>query len=573
MGSRHLAQDRYRVPLSSLWPMPPKRAWEEPLREWEIPPPAARSDVDDDDSDRDSFFSADSDVGEEEEVNIYLEGEAAGDAFVDFCLEQLYTGRISAKTLSILCWWADRAGAVGAVKKFAYPPNTRATGHFSRHVDKVSGFEAQADGDFYKVEVPIYAKFDAARSKLQLPMILPHEALAADMEENSHVLDQLETAMADTEWADVYRSHPVVTSATRTVLPCSLYLDGVAVTNRDGVLGIWCYAMISEKRHLITVLRKSSLCKCGCRGQCTLHPVFKTIQWSLAALASGKFPTHDPDGRVFSGWRHDVGGDDLGVTGAILHVKGDWMEFSSSLGLPNWATKIAPCPFCDVHKPGLYVLSPFNALSSPWSAVDYLVYEKACSDCEKIVTIGRADYLDILALLHYDRSKKGSRGRALLGDFPPLGLLKGDKLSPYGALNDVADFDQAFDDPLTLSITVCFWRPSLETRARWRNPIFNIAIGVTTDSLAIDTLHCLYLGIAKNFCMCVMWHLIVCNVFHIDARSDLVSMGVIQLRNALWDWYKEEHQRNPDMHLHQLEDLTEKMMGKISKPKIKDKSC
>eukprot|EP00959_Pyramimonas_sp_CCMP1952_P427339 8949779-Pyramimonas_sp.AAC.1 len=53
-------------------------------------------------------------------------------------------------------------------------------------------------------------------------------------------------------------------------------------------------------RWLICVVRKSDLCKCGCRGFCALGPVLRAIAWAFSVLQSGVYPATYHLGMPFS---------------------------------------------------------------------------------------------------------------------------------------------------------------------------------------------------------------------------------------------------------------------------------
>ncbi len=119
----------------------------------------------------------------------------------------------------------------------------------------------------------------------------PHEVLDKEMQQTPKVIAELRDQIATRSFPDAYFDHPVVkqyeAEPMRPVMPCALFLDGVPFTKRDGLLGIVVYSLISFKRHLLAVFRKSNMCKCGCRGWCSLWPVFDLIRWSFAQLARG----------------------------------------------------------------------------------------------------------------------------------------------------------------------------------------------------------------------------------------------------------------------------------------------
>eukprot|EP00969_Alexandrium_andersonii_P121853 5387748-Alexandrium_andersonii.AAC.1 len=57
--------------------------------------------------------------------------------------------------------------------------------------------------------------------------------------------------------------------------------------------------MASGRRHLCAVLRKSEMCKCGCRGWCSVFSVFLMIRWAFESMGSGIYPSERHDGQPF----------------------------------------------------------------------------------------------------------------------------------------------------------------------------------------------------------------------------------------------------------------------------------
>ena len=110
----------------------------------------------------------------------------------------------------------------------------------------------------------------------------------------------------------------------------------------------------------------------------------------------------------------------------------------------------------------------------------------------------------LLCLLKYFKQKHGgASGRALSADVPSLGLLKFDRLEPHPAMVNHRLFDlyTTFDPP----IPCLFWRRSLERPTMHRCPLMDDHLGITSDTVAIDTLHTLNLGPWQRFCMNAFW--------------------------------------------------------------------
>ena len=61
----------------------------------------------------------------------------------------------------------------------------------------------------------------------------------------------------------------------------------------------------SQERTLLLAIRKSCLCTCGCRGQCTLGPLERCLVESFRVLEAGRFPEQCLDGSPFISPRDD----------------------------------------------------------------------------------------------------------------------------------------------------------------------------------------------------------------------------------------------------------------------------
>lgn len=380
--------------------------------------------------DRDAGGSDD----EEWHVPFSETGAAAGELFMEYLLGLYYNGQVSAKVVCVLSFWAAAAGAKGPIKNFAYNPNGK---QFSRHIDIVTGVcLRKMTKNMLKLRVPRYGKYDAGRSPVELPVRVPHEELAAELAADPSVI---ESGRAET-WPPTYHRHPCVTSAHpgEVVHPVALYVDGVPTTKRDGVVAFWVYSLISFKRHLCAVVRKSELCRCGCKGWCSYFPIFEMLRWSFSALAAGVFPASGPLGQVWEegSARQAQANAPLPCKCALLQIKGDWLEFTATFGLANWSTQSDPCFLCRCTTTTMFdlqLLAPHNFPFEPKSQASYL---EACRACEMTTTISAEQHEELKVLLDWDKRKDGARGLALKADYPALGLLRNDRVEPSRALAD-----------------------------------------------------------------------------------------------------------------------------------------
>ncbi len=93
---------------------------------------------------------------------------AASHEFVEMLVDQYLQSAISARTLCMLCFWAQRASMPGRVSEYAMRPGAP-TGHYQRHLDHAMGFLAGQQKN-YTITVPAYPKGEVVRANLELPL-------------------------------------------------------------------------------------------------------------------------------------------------------------------------------------------------------------------------------------------------------------------------------------------------------------------------------------------------------------------------------------------------------------------
>ncbi len=383
------------------------------------------------------------------------------------------------------------------------------------------------------------------------------------------------SAGRDLEWGHTYRNHPVVrANPGEPVLPLALYVDGMPFTKNDGMVAFYMYSLISGARYLIAILRKSHMCQCGCRHWSSHLPMLHFIHWSLATMAEGVFPRFRPDGSPWvaaDGARFTMAGQPLAARGALVMVKGDWAEFAQTFGFASWASTLAPCMACKCTATTMYDVTRVSLLSLPWSSVTSADYDLACSACERHVVVSAPQHRTLRAILRYDKRRSGAGGRALLDDFPALGLLKGDRLEPTPSLPDIG----AFDSITTFPCPLLFWRKANETRARRRNPLLDDNLGIGIAIFCFDTLHTLNLGSAKSWRREAIWRMIESDIWQLGdvTQEERLALSVLRLKAVLWPWYARQRDLHGRDSVHAVEDIAPKMLGSSASHKLNTKAA
>ena len=429
--------------------------------------------------------------------------------------------------------------------------------------------------DLYEFEVPGHTKRDAGRVTHKLWALPCHEALAQDAEQDVGLRVQLAELLRERALPPCYWNHPVVMRHPgRHVLPVALYLDAVPWSQSDSVLGFWLVCLVTRRRYLWAVIRKEHACRCGCKGWCSFDQLFRLGLWSIQALADGHHPTSRHDGSDWlpsDGVRRARAGQGMRLPAACLYMKGDWSEFSSTLGFPSWQDGLRPCFLCSASGADMFTAAGNSHDRLRWSDNAAGEYMRACQRCSFQVTLRtEADRRKVVDKLRYDKRSGGARGRAMIEDVPEMGLMVNDRLEPSPACPDVGKVE-TIDTPCTLT----FWRSSEESIARHRNPLLVPELGLEPrDCLAVDVLHAIHLGVLKVWARVALWGVLDSGVYGTSGTAEEnVQNALLAIRHQLLQFYRRRHQENPSEQLTRLNDLTPKMVGTSAHPTLKTKGA
>lgn len=170
-------------------------------------------------------------------------------------------------------------------------------------------------------------------------------------------------------------------------IPIFVHGDGVDYANNDNLLVFSWGSLLSGLNTLLTHWLLACFPK-SCGKKETWEVIWKHLLWSFEALANGKHPVTDPDGKPL-----EKGSPFYASKGQLLHPKGykgvlwsvigDMEFFANTLGLPHWASHW-PCWECDaqnftpcafgkgykeicLEKQTFEVYSHADCLADPWS--------------------------------------------------------------------------------------------------------------------------------------------------------------------------------------------------------------
>ena len=450
--------------------------------------------------------------------------EEAADRLGEYIIFLKQSGTLSAKQACGLAFWAKAAGLKGIIETFAVPPDGD---HFSRTFDRAvarSDRESEPACERYEALIPCYRRIDHGQSEEWVPMALPLDCVRADLATDSTLPAKLETAIANGTLPKAYTDHVAVQTAPHLpVYPYSLYFDGVPITRHDAALCCYLVNLLNGTPFLVFVLRKADMCRCGCRGWCSIYVALRVLGWNIEhCSALGREPTSRHDG---SQWREsDAGrerraGEALPWRVAILFIKGDLMEQSSTLGFPSTADGSNPCARCWSVSADWANVAGLSAVTFPCNMKSWEDYQHACARCEIHVEVTDAIFPRLRAALDFDKRPTGARGYCLSVNLPELRLLKGDRLELDSSMDRLSCFHTR-----PRPFTATFWRRSEETMCRRRNPLFMAHTGVQPHRcMTPEPLHVLSLGVYQWWISLVWYKLMDADVFSFAATTAEVN--------------------------------------------------
>jgi len=537
-------------------------AWEQPgwKRRWD---PAAAAELRDDagfwgePSDDDSDDSGDEDSPPQKLVSHLLQ--------LHLC------NKISASDCCTSMFYAAQAG-IEAASKYAMNPGS-SSGHCSRKLKAAMGLVKSLD--LYEFEVPGHSKHDLSRSPQKVWSLPAHEQIAKDLESDAALRTKLHELRRDRSLPPAYWDHPIVKKhKDRDVLPVAIYIDAVPYSLNDSVIGFWLVCLISNRRYLWGLLRKSHTCRCGCRGWCSFVACFQLGAWSLRALADASFPRarHDDSAwRPTDAARKGFQGRPIRMPCACLYIKGDWSEFTGTLGLPSWQDGLRPCLLCSACGTDMFTAAGNTSSNLRWDENSEGDYCRACDSCSISVCLPTDVHRDeLVQKLRYDKRQAGSHGRALVEGISSLRLAASDRLEPSPTLWDVGELEN-----LETPCSVGFWRPSSESLARHRNPLVATDLGMDpARALTVDVLHAVHLGVLKVWAKVALWTSLLSGIYgDIGSGEESLQIAILAFRGALMGWYKRRHSECPAENLTRVADFTQKMVGTPGAQVLKTKGA
>jgi hypothetical protein len=217
-----------------------------------------------------------------------------------------------------------------------------------RHAEAASAWPRD-----YVAEIRVWNPKTQAAELAKVSFLLPHEVVEAMCRlGNREALYQQEgldaTSLAHLRSCEARRNCPLV--------GLGLWSDG-APCNWDRSESVEIVSMnlpglVGPYRALrVPVV---AISKRNVAPEATFLDIFAIVTWSLESLFAGRFPAARHDGEPFhpdlDGQRARRAGAELGLSGVLCEVRGDWKMMSDVFGLPSWSERGGICWYCKCTK-------------------------------------------------------------------------------------------------------------------------------------------------------------------------------------------------------------------------------
>ena len=256
-------------------------------------------------------------------------------------------------------------------------------------------------------------------------------------------------------------------------------------------------------------------------------------------LFPGRKPSRRHDNAPLDPARTECADECIGFIAPTIWTKADWVELSTTMGFPTWASNDDPCICCFTRKANMHDYSTWNILEIPWEPKTSADLQKAAKACEMEIVVERSNYALLKSSLEYDKRDDGARGLGVRSAVPQMNLEIGDRVEQCVDMRDVDEIFRLRNFPCTIK----FWRRKNETSVRRVNPLFDdpggYEIGLTTDTFALDILHGFHFGPVACFVYVVMMEHLEQDAWKTLMKTDVekLELGVLSMKAELWEYY------------------------------------
>ena len=226
-----------------------------------------------------------------------------------------------------------------------------------------------SDPKFAFIDVTVFNRAEGLRGTRSIPCLPPQLTLQDEIDSFGRDRFDAELRNYVSDMPPAYTEHVVVQKSRPNIaIPLALYIDGVQYATRNSLIGVWLVNLVTQRRHLMVNIRKDSLCRCGCKGWCTLWAIMSFVSWCIKVLSLGVHASTRADGVAFENAERNLRerANTPCPVGAIVFLKVDLAEFGATLGFWTTASNRYPCFLCNATRDRMIDFERWDAITHPF---------------------------------------------------------------------------------------------------------------------------------------------------------------------------------------------------------------
>ena len=194
-------------------------------------------------------------------------------------VQQYALGRFSAPDLVRVAYHLERC-CLPVVQGLVAPLENAV-----RACTKALGIDRMLES-LYIGQIPVHDLKTASRRHAPHPFALPHWLL-----DQEHHDGRLNMGSAVLRSAPVFAQHPLVLAhGAERAVPAGIFVDAADWARDGSSLLAWVCTLGCERRHVITMIDKNLMCRCGCHDRCTFVAIEEVIRCQACSTRANHLP-------------------------------------------------------------------------------------------------------------------------------------------------------------------------------------------------------------------------------------------------------------------------------------------
>lgn len=202
--------------------------------------------------------------------------------------------------------------------------------------------------DLYHARIRVYSPKLQQEVISWVPMMLPHEVIGTLVKFNGKAQMLQSDGLCGESARNLAAAKQVLQEAD--LMPLGLWCDGCPCNwDRTQSVEVWSMNLPGISQWQALRIPLAVIFKKYVVSEHTFDDILTVFSWSMQHLATGVYPSHRHDGLPFGSKdskRKKLSGKNIGITAAIVEMRGDWKMLKEVFRLPGWNSVSGCCWRC-----------------------------------------------------------------------------------------------------------------------------------------------------------------------------------------------------------------------------------